>query len=58
MIDLVPAIAHINLSAITVLELTKRIRLHSGWSLSVSLPIARALKEAYRLGEIRGRIVK
>lgn len=56
--DLRSVIEHINLLEISTVTLTKRIRDCTGWSLSVALPLARIIKEAYRLGEIRGKALR
>lgn len=58
MIDLILAFQNVNLNAITVVELAKRVRDASSFSLSVSISVAKALKEAYRLGEIRGKVLR
>jgi hypothetical protein len=57
MVNLIHAFQNVNLNAITVVELAKRIRSQSDWSLDVAFSVAKALKEAYRLGEIRGSTV-
>jgi hypothetical protein len=57
MVNLIHAFQNVNLNAITVVELAKRIRSQSDWSLAVAFSVAKALKEAYRLGEIRGNTV-
>lgn len=49
--------AKMNLSAVSVVVLAKSIREHTGWNLFVCASIASALKEAYRLGEIRGKTI-
>ena len=57
------AIAHVNLGEISVVELSKLLRESvdhphpQRLSLLQALAVTYGLKEAYRLGEIRGRIV-
>lgn len=63
---LIHALSPINIEAISVVELTKRIReaskltdsRHNDLGLSQSLAVAYVVKEAYRLGTIRGRALK
>lgn len=60
--QIVNAIKHVNLLDINVVTLTKLIRDNTrkpnGLTISQALMVAYALKEAYRLGEIRGRALR
>lgn len=47
----------VNIEAIEIVTLTKLIRAKYNMSLSDSLNMARLIKEAYRLGVIRGQVV-
>lgn len=63
--NIVDAISPVNLADIGIVSLTKLVKEASGqynnlgqMSLTHALMVAHALKEAYRLGEIRGRALK
>jgi hypothetical protein len=48
----------INLLEVSVVVLSKAIRSQTGWQLFQCLSVARAIKEAHRLGVMRGRLLK
>jgi hypothetical protein len=51
-------ISKIDVLNISILSLARLLREHFGVGLSVSLAMARLIKEVHRLGVIRGKVVK
>ena len=57
-VDTLEQFKKVNLLEISTVELTKWIRSQTAMSLSQALSCARLIKEAHRLGEIRGRALR